>query len=116
MNATPSGSSNIPQQLIGFWKVVGGDYPLTDEYRADGTLVQHVGDNTSDPIPVRVEGDCVVSSLEQPDGTTSEQREKFELSEDALIFADSDGSKRTFRRVRAGELQSSAQKQWWEFW
>jgi hypothetical protein len=78
--------SNIPQQLIGFWKVVGGDYPLTDEYRPDGTLIQHVGDRTSDPIAFRVEGNHLISSLEQPDGTTSEQRAQFELSEDKLTF------------------------------
>jgi hypothetical protein len=89
----------IPQQLIGFWKVAGGDYPLIDEYRPDGTLIQHVGDRASDPIPFRVEGDYLISSLEQPDGTISEQRARFEVSEDRLTFIDSDGSKRAFQRV-----------------
>src|SRR5262245_11435081 len=108
--------SNIPQQLLGFWKVVGGDYPLTDEYRADGTLVQHVGDRTSDPIPFRIEGDQLISTLEQPDGTTSEQRERFELSGDKLTFIDSDGSTRVFQRNRDGNVGGGPQspKPWWK--
>lgn len=109
-------SSSIPQQLIGFWKVIGGDYPLVDEYRSDGVLVQHVGDQASDPIPVRVEGDFLVARLEQPDGTMSEQKERFELSGDHLSFIASDGSKRSFQRVSAVEHPSSSQKPWWRFW
>jgi hypothetical protein len=106
---------DIPQELIGFWKVVGGDYPLVDEYRSDGVLIQHVGDQTSDPIPCRVEGDFIVSILEQPDGSTSEQRERFELSADRLAFVDSDGKKRHFERV-SGERLSGSRKPWWRLW
>jgi len=113
MTQTPS---NIPQQLIGFWKVVGGDYPLVDEYRSNGMLIQHVGDQTSEPIAFRVEGDYVVSILDQPDGTTSEQRERFEVSADSLRFFDSDGSKREFRRVQDIGRSSVSQKPWWRFW
>jgi hypothetical protein len=109
-------SSNVPQQLIGFWKVVDGDYPLVDEYRPDGVLVQHIGDRTSDPIPFRVEGDFLISSLEQPDGTTSEQREQFAVSEDRLTFVSSDGSKREFQRARDIEQVSGSGKPWWKFW
>ena len=111
---TPS-TSNIPQQLIGFWKIVGGDYPLVDEYRADGVLIQHVGDRTSEPITIRVEGDFMITRVEQPDGSTSEDRERFELSADRLTFMDSDGSKRNFQRVSAEQL-SNSQKPWWKFW
>jgi hypothetical protein len=102
-------------QLIGFWKVVGGDYPLVDEYRAEGVLIQRVGDQTSDPIPFRVEGDCLISILEQPDGSKSEQRERFELSADRLTFIDSDGARRNFQRV-SGERFYGFRKPWWRIW
>ena len=96
--------------------MVGGDYPLVNEYRPSGMLIQHVGGRTSEPIPFRVEGDYVVSILEQPDGTTSEHRERFEVSGESLRFIDSDGSKREFQRAQDIERSSASQKPWWRFW
>lgn len=109
-------SSNIPPQLVGFWKVVGGDYPLINEYRADGVLIQHVGDQTADPIGLRVEGEYLVSIIEQPDGSISEDREKFEVSAEGLTFIDAEGEKRHFQRVPKDEQPAPGRKPWWRFW
>jgi hypothetical protein len=88
-------------RIIGFWTVIDGDYPLTDEYRADGTIVQHIGDIVSKPHPFRIEGDFIISSIKQPSGKIFEQRAQFVLSSDTLTFLDSPKSKRIFRRSRA---------------
>jgi hypothetical protein len=108
-------TQNVQEQLVGFWKIVRGDYPLINEYQAGGMLVQHVGERVSKPIPFRVEGDHLVTSLEQPDGTISEDRKRFELSADRLTLIDSAGWKSKFRRVGA-EQPSIASKPWWRFW
>src|SRR5262245_3793020 len=73
-------------RIIGFWKCVGGDYGLINEYRSDGTIIQHVGDRASPPSPFRIEAECVVYSLQQPDGSVSETKTRFEISGDILTF------------------------------
>ena len=78
----------------------GGDYPLTDEYRADGTLVQHVFGKTTEPMPFRIEGKFLVVGVKQDDGKVSEDKTEFSLTGDTLTFVDSPTSKRVFLRQR----------------
>src|SRR4051812_31893628 len=54
-------------RIVGTWTLEGGDYALTNEYRADGTVVQHVGGRASEPSPFRIEGNLLIYSIEQPD-------------------------------------------------
>ncbi len=86
-------------RIIGFWKGVGGDYPLINEYRPDGMSVQHVGDRSSKPSPFRTEGDHVIYSVEQPDGSIFEQKTKYMISGDTLTFIYSPRKKVHFRRT-----------------
>jgi hypothetical protein len=85
-------------RIIGSWTLVGGDYPLTNEYRADGTLVQHVSGRTGKPLPFRIEGKYLIVSVKQPDGTVSDTKDRIELSDDRLTFFDPGGTKRVFLR------------------
>jgi hypothetical protein len=85
-------------RIVGTWTLAGGDYPLTDEYRADGTLVQHVGNRTTEPTPFRIEGEYLVVTLAQPDGRSTEQKTRFALSGDTLTMIDAPTVKRVFRR------------------
>ena len=97
----PSGVGAAPAGLVGSWTNVGGDYLLTNEYRADGMFLQHVGGRSSTPDPYRVEGEFIVVSVKQPDGSVIKQRDRFVLEGDTLTFVDADGSNRTFRRASA---------------
>src|SRR5215217_468846 len=83
-------------RIVGSWTLTGGDYPLTDEYRADGTLVQHVGNRTTEPAPYRIEGEQIIVSLAQPDGRVTETKNRFTLAGDTLTLFDSPTIKRTF--------------------
>lgn len=78
----------------------GSDYPLTNEYRADGTVVQHVMGQIRDPIPFRIEGDQLIVSLRQSNGVVTEDKTRYTLSGDMLTFIDSPNSKRVFHRDR----------------
>jgi hypothetical protein len=88
-------------RIVGFWTSQGGDYPLTNEYRADGTVVQHVFGKTTKPRPFRIEGNVLIYSVEQPDGKILEPKETFQLTEDTLTFIDSQTSKRVFQRDKS---------------
>jgi hypothetical protein len=88
-------------RIIGLWTLEeGGDYPLTNEYRANGTVVQHVDGRSTEPSPFRIEGKFLIYSVKQPDGEVLEQKEEFTLTDDILTFIDSPTSKRVFRRDR----------------
>jgi hypothetical protein len=87
------------KKIIGAWRIEGGDYPLVNEYRSDGTAVQYVGDRGGKPMPFRVEGDLLIVSVKQPDGTIFEDKTRFSISDDTLIFFDSPDGKRVFRRI-----------------
>src|SRR6266567_7921825 len=96
-------TSNVPPtdpRIIGFWTSVSGDYTLTNEYRADGTLIQHVGDRTGRPIPFQIEGECLICSIEQPNGTVFEQKTRFAISDETLTFFHSPRKRRVFRRTQ----------------
>src|SRR5215216_2275925 len=67
-------------RIVGVWTLEGGDYPLTNEYRADGTVVQHVGGRATEPSRFRIEGNQLVYLVEQPDGKVVEQKEEFRLT------------------------------------
>jgi hypothetical protein len=94
--------SSVPQHLIGYWAITGGDYNLTNEYRADGTVVQHVCGRQGQPMPFRVEKDQLILRIEQPDGEVSEQATRFKVVEDTLTFFDSETSERVFRKCQGG--------------
>jgi len=100
MTDKTSNVSEAYSRIIGFWTMMDGDYALTNQYRADGTIVQHVGGSASKPHPFRIEREYLVSSITQPNGTIFEPRVRFELSKDSLTFFDSPKSKRVFRRSR----------------
>jgi hypothetical protein len=89
-------------RIVGVWTLVGGDYPLTNEYRADGTVVQHLSGRTTDPVPFRIEGKFLICSVKQPDGTTFEQKDEFTLTGDTLTFIDAPTVRRVFRRNKRG--------------
>ena len=97
--AAAARSATRAAAIVGTWKSVGGDYPLTNEYRADGTLVQHVGGRQTAPSPFRIEGDRLIVSVSQPDGTVFEQEDRFAVTGQTLTFFDPEGSTRTFRRT-----------------
>ena len=98
----PQALSSIPQDLLGFWTITGGDYNLTDEYRADGTKIQHSCGRQGQPIPFRVEKDHLILFIEQPDGEVSEQATRFKLTGNTLTFFDSATSERVFCKCRGG--------------
>jgi len=86
-------------RIIGFWRGIGGDYSLINEYRLDGMVIQHVGDRASKPSPFRTEGGYIIYSLEQPDGTVFEQKTQYEISDDTLTFIYSPKKKMHFERT-----------------
>jgi hypothetical protein len=93
--------------LIGLWKLTNGDYPLTREFRGDGSCVSRAPGFDANPIPFRIEGDRIIFSVEQPDGSIFEQEERFELAEDNLTFFDvenNDEPPRIFKRKRSFSL------------
>ena len=97
---------NMPPEdlrIVGSWSIIGGDYQLTDEYRADGTVVQHVGGRTSKPKRFQIDGEILTCFVEQPDGRIFEQKARFGISEDTLTFYDSPRTKRIFRRTQAAQ-------------
>jgi hypothetical protein len=98
---TPEVFSTLPNDLVGFWKVVAGDYPLINEFASNQTLTQHIGGRSTDPRPVRIAQDNLVISVVQSDGSVSEIRMKFELSGDLLTLSGVDGTKQHFRRTTA---------------
>jgi len=93
----------IPPELLGTWKIVNGDYPLTRTFRADGTVVSTAFGFDPTPKPFRVEFDSIVFLVKQRDGSVSEQKECFELRGDTLTFIDPelDDMPRVFRRQAA---------------
>ena len=98
-NHRPNVAPTDPR-IIGFWKVVGGDYSLINEYRSDGTVIQHVGGRAGKPSSFRIEGDCIIYSLEQPDGSVSEDKTRYAISGDTLTFFYSPKEKMHFQRTR----------------
>lgn len=92
-------SAAIDPRILGFWTIVNGDYGLTDEYRANGTVVGYVGGRRSSPIPFRIDGEYLTYLVKQPDGSVFEQKARFKLSGDTLTFFDSPRRKRVFRRT-----------------
>ena len=72
--------------IVGTWTLRGGDYPLTNEIRSDGTFVQRAGSQESEPRTWRVEGSELVIGIKQEDGTTSETRTKFSVNASQLTF------------------------------
>src|SRR4051812_4182707 len=66
-------------RIIGTWSLVGGDYPLENEYRANGTMVQQVGVGHTAPSPYRIEGEYLTVYLKQTDGQVSEFKNKFSI-------------------------------------
>lgn len=96
-------SASVPPadpRIVGVWTLQGGDYPLTNEYLADGTVVQQVFGKKTDPRPFRIEGKFLVYSVTQPDGRVTDQKEEFTLTQDTLTFIDSPTSTRVFRRQK----------------
>ena len=95
-------SSSPPSdpRIVGSWTIVGGDYPLTNIYRADGTFVQRVGGRETQPQIFRIEGEHLITRLKQPDGSVGDDKERFAIDGDTLTFFDADGSKRIFRKQR----------------
>ncbi len=89
-------------RIIGYWTMVGGDYPLTNEYRADGMFIQHSGAQSGDASPFRIEGDQIIITITQPDGKPSIFKIRFQLEGDTLTLFDSDTEKRIFRRNGRG--------------
>ena len=89
-------------RIVGVWTLQGGDYPLTNEYRADGTVVQHGFGGTTEPRPFRIEGKFLIYTIKQPDGSMTELKDEFTLAGDTLTFIDSPISKRVFRRDKSG--------------
>lgn len=92
-------NSQPDADIVGFWKVIGGDYPLINEYRSDGTLIQHIGNRAGKPIPFRTDGNCIISFLEQPDGRIYEEKKQFLVSENTLTLIYSAKKKMQFQRV-----------------
>jgi acetate kinase len=97
-NAQSVDETVADSRIIGFWKGIGGDYLLTNEYRTDGTVVQHVGNRSSEPSPFRIEGDYMIHSLKQPDGRIFEQKTRFQVSENQLTFIYSGTTKCVFQK------------------
>ena len=100
MTNRPPGHPLADPRIIGFWKGVGGDYGLINEFRLDGTVIQHVGDRSSKPSPFRTEGDYIIYSLEHPNGSVFEQKTQYLISEDTLTFIYPPRKKMHFRRVQ----------------
>ena len=97
-NHTPKAVPADPR-IIGFWKVVDGDYALINEYRSDGTIIQYVGDRASKPSSFRIEDDYIICCSEQPNGSIFEQKTRYAISEDTLTFVYSPRKKMHFRRT-----------------
>jgi len=95
---TPNAPPADPR-IVGSWTIIGGDYPLTNDYRTDGTVVQHVGDRASQPKRFQIDGEYLTCFVEQPDGRIFEQKTRFGISGDALTFYDSPRKKRVFQRT-----------------
>jgi hypothetical protein len=96
-----TGVASVPPsdpRIVGVWTLQDGDYPLTNEYRADGTLVQHVFGKTTDPVPFRIDGPHLVYTVKQLDGRVTEQKAEFTLAGDTRVLVDSPTTKRVFRR------------------
>lgn len=91
----------LDPRIIGFWKGVGGDYRLINEYRADGLVIQHIGDRASKPSHFRTEGDHIIYSLRQPNGSIFEQKTEYSVSGDTLTFIYSPEKKMHFERTDA---------------
>jgi hypothetical protein len=85
-------------RIIGIWTAEGGDYPLTNEYRADGTLVQRSGDRATPPYPFRIEGKFLILPIERAKGEVFEQKEEYTISGDTLTIIHSPESKSVFQR------------------
>jgi hypothetical protein len=86
-----STSQPLEKAILGRWTVINGDYPLSNEYRADGTLIQRMGGSERAPLPYRVDGDVLIYSVEQPDGSIFEQKMKFKIAGDTMTcFGDSE--------------------------
>lgn len=91
----------MTDSIVGKWKIEGGDYPLVREFLLDGTFIQRVGKLPGQSAPYSIEGNEVVFAVEQPNGTTLEQRERFELAGETLTFYAEDIDETTvYRRQR----------------
>lgn len=89
--------------IVGFWTRSGGDYSLTNEYRDDGMLVQHIDGKAGTPRPYRIQGDLIIVSVPQEDGRIFDFTNQFALAGEELIFFDSPTDKsdtRVFKRDR----------------
>jgi hypothetical protein len=62
-------------------------------------MVQHVGDRAGGPTPFRIEGDEVVYSVPQVDGSISEQRHRYEITGNTLTFIHSPTTRMRFERM-----------------
>jgi hypothetical protein len=100
----PDKIQNVPpadMRIVGAWTITGGDYPLTDVYRADGTVVQYVAGQIIQPRRFEIDGEFLTCFVEQKDGRIFEQKARFGISGDTLTFYDSPTNKRVFRRLQA---------------
>ena len=95
-----TGVASIDPRIIGTWNLTEGDYPLTNEYRADGTMVQHLMRGKTEPVPFRIEGNQLIYVQRQDDGRITEQKTQFELSGDTLTFIYSPEVRMVFVRQR----------------
>lgn len=89
--------------IVGSWSSVDGPYEATYEYRSDGQSLQYVGGRVRGPFPYRVEGDSIVVTATMPSGRVLDERSRFSLEGDTLIFFDGDGETRSFRRTEQGQ-------------
>lgn len=78
--------TSIPHDLIGMWECVNGDYPLTQIFRADGTLISLAFGRDDTPAHYRIEADVLIVPSEQADGSIFEQKSRFEIDGDTLYF------------------------------
>lgn len=95
--------SSTGSGIVGFWTRSGGDYHLTNEYRDDGMLVQHIDGKAGTPRPYRIQGDLLIVSVPQDDGRIFEFTNQFTLAGEELTFFDSPTDKsdiRLFKRDR----------------
>lgn len=107
-------TSNIPQQLVGFWKIRNGDYRLINEYRGTGEMVQYVNGTDTGPSRFSVDKSCLIAYVTQKNGDVLEFKNKYSLTQNTLIFFDDDKSTRTFDRVK--DEKGKSLKAWWKIW
>ena len=87
-------------RIVGSWSVVNGDYPLTNIYRSDGTMVQHLSGGETDPSAYRIEGDQLIITIETKGEPPSEQKMRYSISGDVLTLYYSADVKMQYQRVK----------------